>query len=183
MIGYEGVVLLVAAALFTDFFALLPPGLHLMGWGKGKPVWTILFIGGIVQFLLGIAAMFGGGDVLTGFIIVIFGVIFTGIGFMVHRGYDPEGVGHLALATAVPFVVFAIYFAAVYGGSYGWVWFIIMLSITAILVIVALMDYGKLGERITGIALVLWAVWFFLLGAVMFLGVGLDTFTWITGLQ
>ena len=182
MIGPEGVVLLIAAALFTDFFSLLPPGLHLMGWGKGRPVWTILFIGGLVQFLLATATIFGAGDVLVGFIIAIFGVIFTGIGFMVHRGYDPAGVGHLALATAVPFVVFAIYFAAVYGGAYGWVWFIIMLSITAILLIVALMDYGKLSERATGISLVLWAVWFFLLGAVMFLGYGLDTFTWITGL-
>ncbi|OUJ18646.1 hypothetical protein AMET1_0292 [Methanonatronarchaeum thermophilum] len=182
MLGLEEVIILLAAAWFVDFAALFPVGAHLIGWGKGRPVWTILFIGGLIHFVLGISAATVGGDPLTGFAIMVFGWIFVGIGFMVHRGYDPVGVGHLALFTGIIFLAYAVYYGAVYGGTYGWLWALIMVTIFLILLIVAMMDYGKVSERFCGIALMVFALEALIIGTVLILGVGLETFGWITGI-
>ncbi len=195
MLEAEQITVLVAAAWFVDFVALVPVGLHLLGKGYGyepgrfpypypeaAPVWSNLFIGGVIHIILGVLISSLGADPTTGFAVILFGWVFVGIGFMAHQDYDSVGVGHMALSLGILFIIYTLYFALVYGGIYGALWALIMLTVFLILLIVAWTDYGKISERAGGGFLIAFAVEALLIGTLLILGVGLDRFSWITGL-
>ncbi len=162
---FEVIVILLAAAFLTDFVALMPVGAFLLGVGKdARPIWIILLIGGIVHFITGMAMIFSPtADAtagLVGYAVLIFGWIFVGIAYMSYREFEPTGVGHLAMFTAPIFLVYAIVDL-----MFGYVvWAIIMLTIVAILLIVAGMDYGKISAKVCGICIILFSLEAFVIG-------------------
>ncbi|AEH61363.1 hypothetical protein Mzhil_1524 [Methanosalsum zhilinae DSM 4017] len=170
----ELIVVLLAAAFLTDFVALMPVGAFLLGVGEdARPIWIILLIGGIVHFITGIlvilasdAAAFGETAALVGYAIIVFGWIFVGIAYMSYREFEATGVGHLALFSAGIFLVYAI--ADIMFGYL--IWALIMLTIVAILLIVAAMDYGKISGKVCGACLILFSIEAFIIGLGLIVG-------------
>lgn len=159
--------MLLAAAFIVDVVALFPVALFLMGVGKsGAPVWTNLFMGGVAQLILGISAI-AHGDAVTGFAILTFAWIFCGVGWMAYRGFEATGIGNFLFATALVFVIYAIFYLTL--GLYTWV--AIMVAIVAILCCFAAMDWGKLSPKATGVATMLFVILCFVVGLLLVLGV------------
>jgi len=158
---------LLMAALLVDFVSLLPVGMFLVGVGKRpEPIWTNLFIGGVIQFILGMASIILG-DVSLGFAILVLGWIFVGVGWMAYREFESTGIGSFLLCTAVIFVIYGIY-----SFTNGLIdWGIIMLTITTILLFFTGMDYGKLSVKVTGWATIIFAIWAAVLGSAMMFGI------------